>query len=746
MGGKSGRWQGRVVCSGRRGRDCGLRGGLSAGVDGPHVGQSADHARDVRRGVPAGRCPGVYHASLVYRPNESVYGTDGLPRVEPCKRVNRLWVPSLLSLELFEHFSSLPQRPQIGLARLAVLHVLALLAVLSLNPTTAYADGSPSGLADFFFDAHDALMDEINEYWDDLGSSISTGVGVGAGIASGTGTDGYTGDAAYVTAADMYVSRYESGSRKASYYTQSIQSNGLPSSGTSIDYFTYYAVTTYLVPDVISVNMAASTYNMMQSWRRNGYDVLFKYAMGSRCTLYVTLVQSGGWYLDNGSVIVNSGANYSSRYNANQSMYTDGSGYYVTLSNTSAFDSVGWNQGTGASISQVASTGSTGNWFGVLYANGTTGGTIGDDGSTGGTYNSNTTNITNNTTYNNLDLDLSPITQRQDAIKATLNQIGLDLQTYAALLDMDFQRLFAVMAGTMAYQGYANELLEDILAELQSGGGSGGGGSGGSVSVDLTDVEGYLEDILSAITNYQDEDSNVLLIRGYLAAIEGDFENLLDLLDDWPSGGSAADLTTIEHELVDLLEQDGVTLTTHGLLYWTNYYMQDADRVIHDIYDELAAFTNDFTSFWADLADNLDTIIYDLEHMQVSNRRVFDPINPPSYPPPDDETGIVPWEDVLNITALRDALTRLMNKFPFATINSFVTLLTALVRPAVAPQFDLPMPNPSDWSRPYSVHVDLSDWSQAAAVMRVGWVLWAIARVSRRTVSMWTREEAGGDA
>ena len=267
-------------------------------------------------------------------------------------------------------------------------------------------------------------------------------------------------------------------------------------------------------------------------------------------------------------------------------------------------------------------------------------------------------------------------------------------------------------------------------------------------SMDAT--EGYLEDILSSLTNMQDEDTNVPLIRGYLKGIFDDLEALV-----------MPDLTALEHQLQDTAEQDGVTLTIRGLLQsmdlgikdidailsdWTYPTTNDYSEVLSNIYDEIAAYTDTFTQFWADLQEYLDAVLYDLEHLEVNERNNWPEHGTPQLPDLDEETGIVPWEDVLNLTALRDAVTRLMDKFPFSTINNFVRILNWFVRPARAPVFDLPLPNPSDWSDPYMVNVDLSIWDTPAAVLRMGITIWASARMSRRTVAMWTREEGGGDA
>lgn len=320
------------------------------------------------------------------------------------------------------------------------------------------------------------------------------------------------------------------------------------------------------------------------------------------------------------------------------------------------------------------------------------------------TYEGDNTDITVNVTFNHDggQTDLTPITTRLDRIYARLGDIGRDLLNFDQHVQTSFYNLENKLDGLFSsYLGSVKTWLEMIYARLND--------------------------------------------------INRNIGNLDKSTDD------LADLSVIEHQLRDLVDSDGVTLTVHGLLYWINYYLQDIDRFLHDwnpyepidystvlnnIYDEISDFTNSFSQFWTDLNGKLNTIITDLENLKFAPRY---PTNPYPRPPSNPETGIVPWEDMLNVNALRDAITRMMQKFPFATINNFVLILTMLVRPAQAPQFDLPLPNPSDWSDPYMVHVDLSIWDVPAAVLRTGTMLWAIARVSRRTVALWTSEEGGGE-
>lgn len=251
-----------------------------------------------------------------------------------------------------------------------------------------------------------------------------------------------------------------------------------------------------------------------------------------------------------------------------------------------------------------------------------------------------------------------------------------------------------------------------------------------TVESDLADIVADVELIVQALNNLQD-DSGLETVRGYL-------KGMYDWLYDLDLSGVGSDLSVLEHQLTDLTESDNVTLTVRGLLHWINHYAAEVDRTIHDVYDELSSFTSDCALFWSDVKAYLDDILDALDNLEITPRVRYTPTNPPEIPDAPD------LDADLNVDALRDALSRLMEKFPFSTINNFVLILTLLTRPAQAPVFDLPLPNPSDWSSPYMVNVDLSIWDVPAAVLRTGIVIWAIARVSRRTVSMWTREEGGG--
>lgn len=99
-----------------------------------------------------------------------------------------------------------------------------------------------------------------------------------------------------------------------------------------------------------------------------------------------------------------------------------------------------------------------------------------------------------------------------------------------------------------------------------------------------------------------------------------------------------------------------------------------------------------------------------------------------------------PVKEVLNFNALEDAFKELCRHFPFSMLNKLVQVAVWLTRTGVPPRFNLPVPNPADWSTPASIEVDLRPFDPVAAVARMGILLWAIVRISSRTIDMWVRE------
>lgn len=391
----------------------------------------------------------------------------------------------------------------------------------------------------------------------------------------------------------------------------------------------------------------------------------------------------------------------------------------------------------------------------------------------GDTYNETTNNYTTIVNNNGVDVDLSPVTSRQDAMKVTLNQIGTDLDTMALRMDADLKAMYKMQVLEVAATTRIYNLLKDIYARLDTLDKSTGD------LVDLTTLERYAREISE---NTVPRTIDFTQFFNHFRTMEGDLDNL------------DTDLILIGHELGDMTEENGGA-TLRGIVYGIYELLQDMasdvedmtsdlelvvqaldnlqdanqlltvrgylkgiydavtaletgggsntdySGVLGDIYAEVEDIDLNLQAFATAVSDALDGISNDLLTVirELRNLRIRNPQTPqtPTLPPSDD---------TLNIDALRDALSRLMQKFPFATINNLIHIMTFLVRDPVAPVFDLPVPNPSDWSQPYMLRVDLSDFSQMAAVMRIGIVLWAIARISRRTVSMWTREEGGSGA
>lgn len=322
----------------------------------------------------------------------------------------------------------------------------------------------------------------------------------------------------------------------------------------------------------------------------------------------------------------------------------------------------------------------------------------------------NTTNVTTVTTYDetsntynttydiNNDVDLTPITRRMDAEIAVLEQMGIDLDS----LGFDVRVL---LAGIYVRATQTVALLTDILADMANLDRSTGD------LVDLSDVEGYLEDILSAITNLQDEETNAPLMRGYLMGIYDDME---ELLEGWP-----LDLSTLEGDVSAIKSA------------WDGY--------LSDWSDFLASF-EDYMS------DILDALGY-LENLPVGNSDWWIPSDDNGltlyeFDEPDSDPNWRFWEpEEVNIPAAEAAIRELFAKFPFCMLSQLAQMFVYLHAPAVAPRFDLPMPNPSDWSHPYMMHIDLSEFDTCAAVLRMGITLWVGVRLTQRSVRMWTKDE-----
>lgn len=294
------------------------------------------------------------------------------------------------------------------------------------------------------------------------------------------------------------------------------------------------------------------------------------------------------------------------------------------------------------------------------------------------TYEGDNTDITVNVTFNNDgQTDLTPITTRLDRIYARLGDIGRDLLNF----DQHVQSAF-----------YS---LENKLDGL--------------FSSYLGSVKTWLEMIYNRVND-----------------INRNIGNLDKSTDDKP------DVTGIE-SLLRTIDTD-----IRGLELDPDIDLSKFDPLISDvgeILDNMDALMDDLTEWWAEMLGDLEDILDKLENLDIGVKNPFTRYGTPQRYTP-NEIQLSTASDELD-----DAIRRLLAKFPFSTINNLTLIMTALVRPAQTPIFDLPVPNPVTPDEPYVVHVDLSDWDGVAAVGRVGITLWAIARVSRRTVNMWTREE-----
>lgn len=243
------------------------------------------------------------------------------------------------------------------------------------------------------------------------------------------------------------------------------------------------------------------------------------------------------------------------------------------------------------------------------------------------------------------------------------------------------------------------------------------------------------------------------------------------------SGVGSVDLSEVTGYL-DLIEQDmflawadssNLTITsTSGVIPRILKETQQIYTEVHSYFSEMLeywdgiddSFVTFFTS-WADYVSDIDGKWSNLMNKldQIYRRLgkkpwTGDVVGDPGVTLPDPGTDIVPigdddigfplphfdWDElapILKIPALKAALLELMAKFPFCMLNEIVTIGGYMLRQPMTPVFDLPAPNPSDWSHPYMVHIDLSDFDQCAAVLRTLIMMWAGVRISNKTIRMW---------
>lgn len=259
---------------------------------------------------------------------------------------------------------------------------------------------------------------------------------------------------------------------------------------------------------------------------------------------------------------------------------------------------------------------------------------------------------------------------------------------------------------------------------------------------DVSGVEGLLSDILDGMGDL-DSSSNDLVDLSTLESTATSILSSLSVLHDTDLSGVEGLLADILDDMSNLDRSTGDLVDLSGLV-----------NVLGNIYGDTTDIGNALASWWTDeegwwdglteqlygIGDTLDDALSDLDSilsLMRSDRYVRRPYVRPTGPGGD----FVILTDDLGVDALRDAITELMTKFPFSTINNLALILAALTRPAVTPVFDLPVLNPVTPSEPYLVHVDLSAWDTVAAIGRVGILLWVISKVSRSTVKIWTRED-----
>lgn len=351
------------------------------------------------------------------------------------------------------------------------------------------------------------------------------------------------------------------------------------------------------------------------------------------------------------------------------------------------------------------------------------------------------------------EFDYTPITGRQDIIAALLRDVGNDLNRIIAILNQQLQ-VENSMAGVLAYLGSMVDEGFTDMNNLQLG-----------IRSDVNEILFGVYDVLDAIgglefESYDDTSFKALVRTGFddvldaldnldvatfddadlLAAINDGFSDVVDAVNGMDFDIEPYDDTAFKSLVggrFDTLDSDvegWINDILNAMNDISDTFLTEV-RFFNGCVDEIHGWASEayrnrgrLTDFFDDVVDSLDTIIYQL----TLNRYVV----VRDYRPTPTEL-----RDKLNLDELDAALQKLMKKFPFSTINNIALIFAYLHAPAVAPEFDVPVPNPSDWSNPHMMHVSLEQFDTVARVMRLGWTLWAIAIVSKSTTRMWTHRE-----
>ena len=362
------------------------------------------------------------------------------------------------------------------------------------------------------------------------------------------------------------------------------------------------------------------------------------------------------------------------------------------------------------------------------------------------------------------ETDLSNVEDYLDRILTALGEVsGIDfngINGMLAYVHNDLTDIYAALEDLSVpsapdLSGIRSDLA-DILDELQ----------GLDVGTDMTTTNNLitttntkLQSIINDMANLDRSTSDLVDLSGVISAI-----NALDIPGDVDLSGVISAIEAIdlpETDLTDLVSSvddvaDACTdIYTDIHAYFAEMlgYWDGLDDEFVTFFTGWGGFVSNINNKWSALMNKLDLIYKRLGKKPWTGDYSDDPgIDMPD--PGDDlvhigdddfELPALPWEvlaPILKIPALEAAIMELMSKFPFVMLNELVTIGTYIQRTPTAPVFDLPAPNPSDWSHPLTVRIDLSQFDVAAAVLRAMIMIWACVRISNRTIKMWMGDKA----